>query len=271
MNDGIAEIKVDVTEARNAARVFGRGINPRDMTETAQAIKGGAIAIQAEWLRDISGVTVSYSGGDFVINRVSGQYATAVSNGLRYPMDGNPLKGGVEVNLDYADAMERGYEEFDIKKGLLASAKAKWTKGKDSHPYINVPFRHDTDDIPKSILNQARVAGSRALGTIRLGTGLGRAQAGIRSKMTSVGNYTWHSGLYASLKRQPAGPKNSGQYMTFRRVSANSDPASWINPGADPKPVSKAVEENLTDDLRNIVEDAFEKDILRLSRQGGTL
>jgi hypothetical protein len=238
--------------------------------------------MQAEWLKYISGVTVSYSGGDFQINRVSGQYAQVVSDGLRYPMDGNPLKGGVEVNLDYADKLERGFGEFDIKIGLLASPKAKMTKGSKNDPphlYINVPFRHDAEDIPTSMLAKAK-AGEVVSGAIRLGKGLGSGPAGIRSKSTDAGNYTWHSGLYAGLKRQPAtqGPKRagagsggSGQYMTFRRVSQNSDPASWINPGADPKPVSKAVEENLKDSLTELVSDAFARDVLRMSHSGATL
>lgn len=265
----LAEIKVDVSQAREAAKAFGAGFRRDYMVETIEAIQVGSQAIQSEWLKYVSGVTVTYSGGDFRINRVSGQYASAVMEGLRYPIDGNPLKGGVEVNLDYADKMERGFEEFDIKIGLLASSKAKWTKGKDSHPYIDVPFRHSADDVPASIMAVAK-AGGRALGTIRLGKGLGTAQAGIRSKSTDTGgNYTWRTGLYAGLKRQAAGPSGAGQYMTFRRVSANSDPASWINPGAEPKPVSKAIEENLGDSLRSLVEGAFERDILRLSRQAG--
>ncbi len=274
------DIKVDLTALEQAADVFKKGFNVYDLHETREAVEAGAQAIQAEWMRYISGVTVAYSGGEFRINRVTGQYASAVMGGLRYPMDGNLLKGGVEVNLDYAQKLERGWGPFDQKPGLLNSPKAKWTAGPDdehpdreSHPYIDVPFEHKETDIPKGIKAEAKAG--RSLGLIRLGKGLGSAPAGLRSK-TAPGDmgmepYTHKSGIYAGLMRKAAGPAGGGKYITFRRVSANSDPSSWIHPGTDPKPVTKALEENIGAKLTSMVSSGFERDILRLSRLSGLM
>lgn len=274
-----ADIKVDLTAAQRAADIFRRGFNEYNLTETHAAIEAGAQSIQSEWSRYVSGVPVSYSGGTFLIRRVSGQYANAVMTGLRYPMEGNPLKGGVVVNLDYADKLERGFDAFDEKTGLLRSPKVKWTAGPDeehpdrqSHPYIDVPFEHTEKSIPRAIKSEVTRQG-RSLGIIRLGKGLGSAQAGIRSQTApeklGLSPYTWRAGMFTGMVRGKVGPENRGRYMTFRRVSLASDPSSWIHPGVSPKPVTKALRENIGAQLAGMVSSAFERDVMRLSRLAG--
>lgn len=263
------DIKVDLNGLEALAKKLATTSTTltQSLVETQAAIKVGVAAIQAEWLKYVSGVSVSYSGGSFTINRVSGNYASAVMSGAHYPDGGNVLKGSVNVDLDYAERLEKGFESFDMKDGMLSSPKVKINK--DGGKYIDVPFRHDTSGIPSSIMSEAQ--SGRSLGIIRLGQGLGKAQAGIRSKITpqQLGRdpYTWRDGLYAGLIRKEAGPKNSGAYMTFRRISENSDPDSWIHPGVDPKPVTKAIEENLGPQLQDMVLSAYESDLLRLSRE----
>jgi hypothetical protein len=274
-----AEIKVDLGASKKAADILRRGFGVYNLTETHAAIEAGAQAIQSEWTKYVSGATVVYSGGTFTIKRVSGQYANAVMGGLRYPMDGNPLKGGVEVILDYAEKLERGYDAYDEKPGLLRSPKVKWTSGPDekhpdrqSQPYIDVPFEHAEQSIPRAIKNEVKKDG-RSLGLIRLGTGLGSAPAGLRSNTApeklGLTPYTWRAGVFTGMVRGQAGPEARGKYMTFRRVSLASDPSSWINPGVSPKPVTKAIKENIGAKLAAMVSSAFERDVLRLSRLAG--
>lgn len=275
-----AEIRVDLEATKKAAEVFRKGFSQYDLTETHAAIEAGAQAIQSEWSRYVSGVPVSYSGGSFVIRRVSGQYANAVITGLRYPMDGNLLKGGVVVQLDYADKLERGFESFDEKPGMLRSPKVKWTAGPDedhpnreAKPYIDIPFEHEEKSIPRGIKSEVTRQG-RSLGIIRLGKGLGSAPARIRSQTTApesqgLSPYTWRAGMFTGMVRGAVGPENRGRYMTFRRVSLASDPSSWIHPGVSPKPVTKALQENIGAQLRGMVSSAFERDVLRLSRMAG--
>jgi len=270
------EIKVDVGQAERVSAMLSRGFDRYNLTETQQAVEAGAHIIQSTWMTYISGSSVSYSGGEFTVNVVSGDYLRRVQSGFQYPMDGNVLKGGVVVDLDYADTLERGFGPYDIKPGLMASPKVKQktdSKGIQGPRYIDIPFQHSEKSIPSSIKREAKVDG-RSLGVIRLGKGLGKGEFGIRSKTTIFhlrgpekgAGYTWRTGIFAGLVRNQAGPDNRGQYMTFRRVSENSDPTSWIHPGNDPKPVSKALEENLGPALANMIFAAFEKDVLRISR-----
>lgn len=273
-------VAVDLSAAEKAAGIFRMGFDKHHLSETQGAVEAGTQAIQAEWMQYISGSTVTYSGGEFRINRVTGQYANAVMSGLRYPMEGNFLKGCVEVNLDYPQILEAGFGPYDQKPGLLRSPKAKWTKGPDddhpdrdpSHPYIDIPFEHAEAGIPKNIKAEAK-AGQRSLGVIRLGKGLGEAPAGIRSKTApekmGLEPYTWRSGQFAGLIRNALQGNQGGKYMTFRRVSDNSDPSSWIHPGTDPKPVPRAIVENIGVKLARMVSLAFERDVLRLSRLAG--
>ncbi len=273
-----ADIKVDVSASSKAAQVFRAGFDEYNLTETHEAVEAGAQAIQAEWSKYVSGSTVTYSGGSFVIKRVSGQYANAVMGGLRYPMDGNILKGGVVVDLDYAEKLERGFDPFDVKPGLLASPKVKWTKqdpddpaGAQS-PYIDVPFEHEEKGVPKAIKSEITRNG-RSLGLVRLGKGLGTAQAGIRSNLApeklGLAPYTWRAGMFTGMVRGQAGPETRGKFMTFRRVSLASDPSSWIHPGTNPKPVTRALRENIGAQLEKLVSLAFDRDVMRLSRMAG--
>lgn len=263
-----ADIKVDLSGLKDLARMGA--VTAIDFTETREAVKAGAELIQARWAEYVSGVSVEFSGGAFRIHTVSGDYLRAVESGLRYPMDGNVLKGGVVVDLPYADKLEKGFEAYDMKPGLLASGKVKTTVAQDGTvtQYVDIPFHHDSDEIPRAIKVQTNTGG-RATGAIRLGGKLGVAQFGIRSQLTprelSRDAYTWKTGLFAGLYRRESGPEQRGEYMTFRRVSDNSDPSAWIHPGVEPRPVSKALEENLTPELEALVTAAFERDVARLA------
>jgi hypothetical protein len=275
-----AEIKVDLSASQKAEEVFKRGFTKYALAETMEAVEAGSHQIQGEWMKYISGAPVSYSGGDFVIHRVTGQYASAVMNGLRYPMNGDAFMGGVVVELDYADKLERGFSTYDMKPGMLNSPKVKFTKpdpadpGANTEPYIDVPFEHAEAGIPKAVKSEVKKTGT-ALGLIRLGKGLGRAQAGIRSKIAprelGLEDYTWRTGLFANLTRKVSGPENRGKYMTFRRISGNSDASSWIHPGVSPKPVTKAIVENIGAQLQGMVSLAFQKDVSSLMRLSGLM
>jgi hypothetical protein len=59
--------------------------------------------------------------------------------------------------------------------------------------------------------------------------------------------------------------------MTFRRVSSNSSPNSWIHPGIEPKPITRAIVENIGPQLRLMVSSAFEKDVASLMRLAGLM
>ena len=270
-----ADVKVDLTALEKATDIFQRGFDVYSLKDTQDAVHGGGRLIQSEWSKYVSGATVTYSGGSFVIKKVSGQYANAVMGGLRYPMDGDVLKSGVEVNLDYAEKLEQGFDAFNEKEGLLESPKVKWTVARKNHPsqpYIDVPFEHAASGVPSSIQNEIGQKG-RSLGLIRVSENLPDAPAGLRSALapTKLGlkPYTWRAGMFTGMVRGSADYGNKNGYVAFRRVSLASDPSSWIHPGITPKPVTKAIKENIGVELSRMVSSGFQSDVLRLSQKAG--
>lgn len=276
----LAEITINDEGIKRIKETLAKGLSKYDLHETRAAIKAGAQLVQATWMQYISGATVSYSKGDFRINSNTGTYRSAVENGLVYPLGGDILSGGVIVRLEYAERLEKGFDPYDMKDGLLNSSKAKRTKtddpGDQGSPYIDIPFRHNVGSIPRAIKTQVKNLG-RALGTVRLGKGLEKAPLGIRTKLRSTAlspsggplmtkSYEWNSGLFAGLKKSAGG---GGEHVTFRRISWNSDPNSWIHPGAEPKPVTAALKENLGPTLKKMVRAAFQQDVLNFARRAG--
>lgn len=139
-----------------------------------------------------------------------------------------------------ANALEEGTGPYDLKKGLLRSPKVKRTK--EGKPYIHVPF-------------QLKTPGGGARGPsppvmprpiYRLASQLGAGQQmklpkkyedyGIKTRLSADlqkwGHYTWKASPYQGIVKAPlGGGGGKSTYMTFRTVSKNSDPSSWIHPG----------------------------------------
>lgn len=125
--------------------------------------------------------------------------------------------------------LENGSPPFDMKQGFSKSPNVR--QGKRGW-YMTIPLRHRTSgyyQMPKSILKHAK----------KLSDGERLKEALVRElgygPETSHAGYRWKNSKYDSMQRivqtsQPSG-KQSGQYMTFRRASQNSDPKSWQHPG----------------------------------------
>ena len=159
----------------------------------------------------------------------------------------------VDFGLSYrsnflAEAIEEGKGPFDEKLGLLASPKAKQTK--DGSPFITVPFRHATPqaiaesgifssimdpevyDLAKNAQRQLR----------RIDLPPEHQVLGVRPEIRVPGlrvpEYVHKAARYEGLVRVDVSSSNletRGAYMTFRRVSKNSDPNSWWNRGIEGK------------------------------------
>ena len=138
-----------------------------------------------------------------------------------------------------ANALEQGAEPYDLKKGLLKSSKVRRTK--DGKPYIHVPFQLKTPG------GGARGASPPVMPrpVYRLASQLGIGQQlklpkkyedyGMKTRLSADlkkwGHYTWKSSPYQGIVKIPAVKGPGSTYMTFRTVSKNSDPSSWIHPG----------------------------------------
>lgn len=153
--------------------------------------------------------------------------------------------------------LEDGASIFDIKEGYKKSSKRKI--GKDGKWYLTVPFRWATSEalgesgvfankMPAPIEKLVKV--SKQPLTFNQLPGQFRQ---IGSNKTS--GYTHKSTIYEGLFREEIGSgskEKRGGYFSFRRVSDNSDPLSWIHPGFTAlKLMEKAAQET---DLMRVVD-----------------
>lgn len=98
-------------------------------------------------------------------------------------------------------SLEDGYKSFDIKAYMLKYGRV----GKDGTLYVDVPFTHKSSDVPQA----------------------------IKHKLTKVDRVSFYGkARKSSIKRKLSGVmKQSGSYITIRRISTRSPPSSWIHPG----------------------------------------
>lgn len=175
-------------------------------------------------------------------------------------IDTGRLEGS--VMLDYSKhplikMIEEGASPFDIKQGLLKSPKVKI--GKNGGRYITVPFRHgvpttigDSDvfnnkmpekvhDVIKSKAPSIPTSGggSRTAG-LKLSeipteyqTPAKRAEIKDDDGKTLFKEYEHKTSIYQGMTKQQDGVTGQNTYQSFRRVSDNSDPDSWIHGGIE--------------------------------------
>lgn len=160
--------------------------------------------------------------------------------------------------------IEDGASEFDEKAGFEASSKKKM--GKNGNWYITVPFRLATSGalgeseifagkMPKPIEQLAKKLAPGE--SIKLDN-IPKELQGLGKNDTSGYNHKFN--IYEGLQRVESGSganEKRGQYMSFRRVSENSDPASWIHPGFEARGLmDKALEST---DVGNVVDEAIDE------------
>lgn len=251
-----------------------------DLPHTKNAVKSATVdLVQRTWIEYASGVTVTYSGGTFRVNSVSGEYVRSIQDGLRFPDD---FTGEVFTTAPQASIIEDGVPAYDMKPGLLASPKAKTNM--DGKKWITVPFRHGTPGtktmqaMPKDVHRQAQKLGFsrrnnaiKALFTGRKYTWNGRLAESAEGKRSHVAphtgaGYTWKTGQFSGMVKM--GKAKHSQYLTFRRVSENSDPQSWQHPGTPPRPIREAVIENTRKDVLELIRRGFEMDLYMMGMGG---
>lgn len=268
----LISISADLPNLDNIIQAVERA-GKGELPYTRDAVRSATVDIvQRTWIQYASGATVSYSGGTFRINSVTGDYVRSIQDGLRFPDD---LTGEVFSTSPHAETIEKGVDPYDMKPKLLASPKAKTNK--DGGKYITVPFRHGTPgtkglpSMPNHVYDKASKLGfsRRRNAIVAFFTGrkykwdgrLKEEPTGQRSHTSPHrgAGYTWKSGQFDGMVRM--GKKGHTQYLTFRRVSTNSDPQSWQHPGVKPRPVRDAVVENTKEEVLNVIRQGFEMDL----------
>ena len=270
-------------------RLAQRGRENQILSTTMLTIEKLSTMYQEAWIRAASGGHLP--GLPFVIN--SKQYHRTIERRQISPTAWEiyttyTTKSGLSVT----ELLERGHGLIDLKEGLLKGPKSRI--GKNGR-YNIVAFRHGipgtdpyrNNPMPISVYksftaqireaDQKKAAGSAPVGgkssivsdtptrgrTYEWGERFDRkSKTGIQNKTITkggrtVGTYTHKTGRYAGMVAMQASTQRarSSSYLTFRVVSAASDPMSWIVPEQDPWPVRQAV----TDYMRPFAEDMLKR------------
>jgi hypothetical protein len=135
--------------------------------------------------------------------------------------------------------LEKGASPFDMKSGFEKSAKR--TRTATGGWYLTIPYKWYTPDtveestpkIPADIHKAVKsITERRGIAVSELPSKyqgvLGKRQR-IETATKVWDTYTHKSTLWEGMVRSPK--NNHSHYVTFRRVSDNSDPNSWIHKG----------------------------------------
>lgn len=174
---------------------------------------------------------------------------------IQQPYD-NPLTGAVVLMGKVPNAIEQGYTAFDMKPGFMNSPRAARTKS--GGWYLTIPIRHGTpgstsmgSTMPASVYTQSRQLNPYGSG---LGnTSLGNMGAGDTAWNGYVHKSNVNSGMVRIVKSYQRATQS--QYLTFRRVSNNSDGSSWWHPGYSGAHIAGSIEGFARDTFTRALED----------------
>ncbi|MCK4547711.1 MAG: hypothetical protein KAW17_09755 [Candidatus Eisenbacteria sp.] len=207
------------------------------LRETQQAVKDSALLLHRrfQWsLADPGGRTVTYSGGSFIIHRVTGTYHGGIST--EWPFEGMTLAAWVgPKQVDYAPFLERGIDAFDLTEAILKSPKAKLSKS--GHKYMVIPFWYK---------------GGKARAQAEYGDIETARKAGV---VKSIGG---------EKAKKPRAHHN--EWATLRTVSNKPGVRHWWHPGITPRPVGKATKEFCAEQVKVLLKTGMAKDIARILR-----
>lgn len=172
--------------------------------------------------------------------------------------------GAVILNGSLPNMLESGASAFDIKVGLLSSSKVKFDA--EGKPYITVPFRFSTP----SAVGESEVFSAKMPVEIynivkdrdaNIQSGMGKRSTGIslsdlkqvpeflskpkvRPEIVNADatfkQYENKSSIYEGLSKLQDSVTGQNTYGSFRRVSQNSDPDSWIHSGLTARKIADA-------------------------------
>ena len=185
---------------------------------------------------------------------------------LNLPNSGR-VEGYIFTTKEIALDFEEGKAPWDMKPMLLGGPNVRTTK--DGSKFNTVPFRHGTSGkgnqhasgvMPADILKKAmRLKPGQKL------RGTGKAYPAGANKVTGAPH---HSGIYEGMKKveKKYGEKTQSKYMTFRRVSDNSDPGAWWHPGNPAYNVAEKVANYCRPAVEKMINDAAILDLVDLKQ-----
>jgi len=137
----------------------------------------------------------------------------------------------IELVGDLPNMIESGAPSFDMKESFKKSSKVKYGR---KGWYLIIPMQYSTRSsasspkMPRSVYEAIKKSKARSLAADQLPKK--HSKAGV-----SKTGYEHKFPKFAGLTKTPQGKSGRNTYSTFRVVSANSDPNSWIHPGFQAK------------------------------------
>lgn len=174
-------------------------------------------------------------------------------------IDQGRFKGAVVLTGFFPVALETGISAYDMKEGLLKGKNAKVSKS--GTRYNTVPFRFSTpgalgesaifssklpEEVYRAIMDKPFVRKVQGGGIATQGLKVDEIPVKFRAAITRPApvrqplpirfkEYTHKSSIYKGVSRVNDPVTGQNRYTSFRRVSDNSDPNSWVHPGFDAK------------------------------------
>lgn len=192
-----------------------------------------------------------------------------------YIDDKNAVIGLTPTESQLALMLEEGASGFDIREGMEKSSKRHFyssLKDKKEHWYITIPLTHATPSavgesfssiMPKAIedvVKQQPMQGGKS-SPVKIDQLPEKYQEVLKNKTTQTPH---KAPIYAGIIRidkSSTKNENRGGYMTFRRISDNSEEGSWQHPGfAALKLMEKTAQDVLDDsNIDNLINDTVQR------------
>lgn len=231
--------------------------------------------VQATWQQAVMG-TVPGLPEVRAEQNVLKLYSDSIIRGeqLNLPNTGY-FRGQVLATKQIAVDLEYGKGPWDMKPMLLHGPKAR--VGKNGKRYNIIPFRHALptskaavagQPMSKDIYKAAKALKPSLQGTIK--TKWGGRLTGTEVKHPASSNpttgYKHKTGIYEGMvKVQKAYTKaTQSKYLTFRRVSEDSDPNSWWHPGYHASHISQAVSTYCKPGVEDMIRQAAIDDLVAI-------
>lgn len=255
-------------------------------SHTRAALQSASELMQETWIRYASGTPIP--GAPRIIN--SRTYAESIQLD-----DSDPDVKLVFTDSEFHNRVEQGRDEIDMKKTHPFGPKARMGK---RGPYNVIPFRHTVPgagssgagrpmpaNIYRLILKNTREAEQAKEAGLSDRGGFSRvlrasenpeervyewgarlpdmAQGQETKRLDDDRSYTHKTGRYSGMVRMDVSTAKAkrSNYLTFRTISVNSPPNSWIIPREDPIDIRQAVVDRVIPIARDMLAEALERDL----------
>lgn len=158
-------------------------------------------------------------------------------------------KGAVMLTGWLPNAVEQGLDPYDMKDGLLNGPSAKI--GKDGSRYNTIPFTHGVPGSQEENFNGGimpveihNIVKKKPMYEPLTKKELPRdySQPKVHQIKGNVPReYTHKSPIYEGVSKRKDKVTGQNSYVSFRRVSDNSSPDSWISNGIEARHISDRV------------------------------